>query len=112
MQWYLPIGMKMPKVDALQNLGNFFQNNLLEATTACAIALASNDMTARLDLINAMIWHLSLCNTAVSQLYEFSSQTGQTVRVVSQVQYANYLEKLDKLKKEISGWKRKTASKT
>ena len=112
MQWYLPVGVKMPKVDALQNMGNFFQNNLLEATTACAIALETNDMAARLELINTMIWHLSLCNTAVSQLYTFSSQKGQSVRVVSQVQYANYLEKLKSLKDQISGWKKKTASKT
>lgn len=104
--------MKMPKVDALQNMGNFFKNNLLEATTACAIALATDDMAARLELINTMIWHLSLCNTAVGQLYTFSSQNGQSVRVVSQVQYANYLEKLKKLKDQISGWKKKTASKT
>ena len=112
MQWYLPIGMKLPKAEALQNLGNFFQNNLLEAITSCAIALDTYDMTARLELINTMIWHLALCNTAVGQLYTFSSQDGQTVRVISQVQYANYLESLEKLKDEISGWKKKTASKT
>ena len=93
-------------------MGNFFQNNLLEATTACAIALTTNDMPARLELIDTMIWHLALCNTAVSQLYTYSSQNGQSDRVVSQVQYANYLEKMKSLKDQISGWKKKTASKT
>ena len=110
MQWYLPIGFKMPKVDALQNMGNFFQKNLLEAMTACAVALDTSDMTARMEFINAMVWHLALCNTAVSQLYTFSSQKGQSVRVVSQVQYANYLERLKRLKDQIKGWKKKTAS--
>lgn len=110
MQWYLPIGVKMPKVDALQNMGNFFQKNLMEAMTACAIALDSYDMTARLEFINTMIWHLALCNTAVGQLYTFSSQRGQTVRVIGQVQYANYLESWKKLKDEIGRWKKKTAS--
>ncbi len=110
MQWYLPIGVKMPKVDALQNMGNFFQKNLMEAMTACAIALDSYDMTARLEFINTMIWHLALCNTAVGQLYAFSSQRGQTVRVIGQVQYANYLESWKKLKDEIGRWKKKTAS--
>lgn len=110
MQWYLPIGVKMPKVDALQNMGNFFQKNLMEAMTACAIALDSYDMTARLEFINTMIWHLALCNTAVGQLYAFSSQREQTVRVIGQVQYANYLESWKKLKDEIGRWKKKTAS--
>ena len=110
MQWYLPIGVKMPKVDALLNMGNFFQKNLMEAMAACAVALNSYDMTARLEFIETMIWHLALCNTAVSQLYAYSSQRGQTVRVVSEVQYANYLEQWDKLKNQIGRWKKKTAS--
>ena len=110
MQWYLPIGMKMPKVDALQNIGNFFQKNLLEAMTACAIALETYDIAARLETINVMVWHIALCNSAVSQLYIFSSRKDNTVRVVSQVQYANYLEKLNELKEKVSRWKKKTAS--
>jgi len=115
MQWYLPIGVKMPKVDALLNLGNFFQKNLLEATTACAIALDTYDMGARLEFINTMIWHLALCNTSVSQLYHFSSmkmEDGRTLRVVSQVQYTNYLEQLKALKEQIGRWKKKTAAAT
>lgn len=92
MQWYLPIGVKMPKVDALQNIGNFFQNNLMEAMASCAVALNSYDMAARREFIDTMIWHLALCNTSVSQLYVFSSPKEQTVRVVGQVQYANYFE--------------------
>lgn len=110
MQWYLPIGVKMPKVEALQNMGNFFQKNLMEAMAACAVALNSYDMAARLEFIDTMIWHLTLCNTAVSQLHVFSAQKGQTVRVISDVQYANYLEQWDKLKNQIGRWKKKTAS--
>ena len=49
MDWYLPIGVKMPKVSALENLGDFFQDNLMEAMTACAVALNSYDMAARME---------------------------------------------------------------
>lgn len=112
MDWYLPIGTKMPKVDALENLGNFFQNNLMEAMTTFAIAWETDDTEARLELINTLIWHMALCNTAIGNLYRFSSRKDQSVRVISQTQYANYLEKLNDLKSQIGGWKRKTASKT
>lgn len=112
MDWYLPIGTKMPKVDALENLGNFFQNNLMEAMTTYAIAWETDDAEDRLELINTLIWHMALCNTAIGNLYRFSSRKDQSVRVISQIQYANYLEMLNDLKSQIGGWKRKTASKT
>lgn len=112
MDWYLPIGTKMPKVDALNNMGNFFQTNLMEAMTTFAIAWETNDTEAKLELINTLIWHMALCNTAIGNLYRYSSRKDQTVRVISQVQYANYLEKISDLKSQIGGWKRKTASKT
>lgn len=112
MDWYLPIGMKMPKVDALENMGNFFQSNLMEAMTTFAIAWGTNDVEAKLELINTLIWHMALCNTAIGNLYRFSSRKDQAVRVISQTQYANYLERMNDLKSQIGGWKRKTASKT
>lgn len=112
MDWYLPIGMKMPKVDALENLGNFFQNNLMEAMTTFAIAWETDNAEAKLELINTLIWHMALCNTAIGNLYRFSSRKDTAVHVISPTQYATYLERLKDLKSQIGGWKRKTASKT
>ena len=94
MDWYLPIGVKMPKVSALENLGDFFQDNLMEAMTTFAIAWETDDAGAKLELINTLIWHMSLCNTAIGNLYRFSSR------------------RINDLKSQIGGWKRKTASKT
>lgn len=110
MLWYLPIGRTMPKDQSLQNIGNYFQSNLLDAMTACAVALQTKDKGPRLELIGALMWHLSLCNSAVSMLYEFSSGKEQKERVITPTQFENYLERKMSLKKQIGGWEKKTAS--
>lgn len=112
MDWYLPIGAKMPKVDALEFIGHFFEENLMEAMATFAIAWDVNDTEKRLELIDTLVWHFTLCNTAIGNLYRYSSRKDQTVRVISQLQYANYLEQINDLKSQIGGWRRKTASKT
>ena len=114
MLWYLPIGRTMPKDQSLQNIGNFFQSNLLEAMTACAVALQTKDKGPRLELIGALMWHLSLCNSAVSMLYEYSCSKEKNKekkdRVITVTQFENYLERKMSLKKQIAGWEKKTAS--
>ena len=111
-KWYLPIGNKMPKLEALQNLGREFQRNLLEATTACAVAIKTppNQPQSRLELMDMMAWHLDICKTTINLLYEFSSQKGQTIRVVSELQYENFIEKMKDIQDQLSGWRKKTAS--
>ena len=111
-KWYLPIGNKMPKLEALQNLGREFQRNLLEATTACSVAIKTppNQPQARIELMDMMAWHLDICKTAINLLYEFSSEKGQTIRVVSELQYENFIEKMKDIQDQLSGWRKKTAS--
>lgn len=111
-KWYLPIGNKMPKLEALQNLGREFQRNLLEATTACSVAIKTppNKPESRIELMDMMAWHLDVCRTTINLLYEFSSEKGQTIRVISKMQYENFLEKMEDINGQLSGWRKKTAS--
>lgn len=111
MDWYLPIDASMPKVDALKNLGNFFQTNLLEAMTTFAFAWKTEDVKTKLGMIDDMTVNLALANTAINNLYRFSSRKDQKLHAISQTQYATYLEKMMDIKSQLGGWRRKTASK-
>jgi len=111
MDWYLPIGNKMPNIDALKVLGNTFQTNLIEASSAYSMAWETRSADAKLELIGVMKYHLTNCNMCIGSLFRFSSQKGQTVRVISDTQYATYLEKIKDLKSDIGRYGKSTASK-
>ncbi len=115
MQWYLPIGNKMPKDQALQNLGNSFQQDLIDAMRSCRIALklrekkakTQQDVYALCDAIDLITYHLEGCSSVFDIMYEYKSDKGP---IVSHTQFANYLERIASLKKQIGGWRGKTAS--
>ena len=112
MLWYLPIGNKMPKLQAVQNLGNDLQINLIDAMSACDIALNTSDISSRLELIDIMISHLSKVNANFRILHEFSTKQHEgQAPIITNLQFENYLERFARIKRQIGAWKKKTASK-
>ena len=109
MLWYLPVGNKLPKARAVQYLGDKIQENIMDAMTACAIALNTSDMASRLELIDMMVWHLTTCKSAFKVLHEWTSKDRQKVRVITEVECLNFTERMNSLKRQIGGWRKKTA---
>lgn len=110
MIWYIPIGGKLPKLQSLQNLGNNFQDNLISAMSACDMALNSSQMATRLDLISIAMSHLSQCNAVFRILHEYSNHNPGKAPLITNVQFANYLERMTSIKRQIGAWKKKTAA--
>ncbi|MBR0177739.1 MAG: hypothetical protein IJQ11_09950 [Bacteroidales bacterium] len=110
MQWYLPIGNKMPKEQALQNLGNSFQQELIEAMRMCRLALKSSDnKKSQCEFIDLIVFHLEGCHSVFGLLHEYKSDKGP---IISHTQFANYLERTASLNRQIGGWRKKAASQT
>lgn len=119
MQWYLPIGNKiakdLPGEQAIHNLGNSFQQDLIDAMRSCRIALklrgkkakTQEDIDALCEAIDLITYHLEGCSSVFDIMNEYKSGEGP---IVSDVQFANYLERIASLKKQIGGWRGKTAS--
>lgn len=59
MFWFIPVGNNIPKDFALRNLGERLQNELLDAMTACSLALQTPDLAQRLELINLVKLHIT-----------------------------------------------------
>jgi hypothetical protein len=112
MLWYIPIGNAMPKQQAIQNLGDDLQKNLIEAMSVCDVALNTSEPSSRLELIGIMIFNLSKVSAIVSILHQYSkTKNDGHGPIISKLQFENYLERMSNIKRQIGHWKKKTASK-
>lgn len=68
MLWFIPVGNNIPKDFALRNLGERLQNELLDAMTACSLALQSPDLAQRLELINLVKLHITAVQSITTVL--------------------------------------------
>lgn len=109
MLWYLPVGNKLPKARSVQYLGDKIQDSISDAMTACAIALNTSDLASRLELIDMMVWHLTTCKSMFKVLCEWQSKDRQKVRVITDVECLNFTETMNSLKRQLGGWRKKTA---
>ena len=58
MLWFIPVGNNIPKDFALRKLGERMQNDILDAMTACNLALQTQDLHQRMELISLVKLHL------------------------------------------------------
>ena len=110
MLWYIPIGNKLPKTTALQNIGNYIQESISDALTSCAVALNTSDKASRLEFIDMIVWNLTKCKSNFMVLHQWSSQKDQKIRAITDVQCLNFTERMADLKRQIGGWRKKTVN--
>ena len=83
MLWFIPVGNNIPKDFALRKLGERMQNDILDAMTACNLALQTQDLHQRMELISLMKLHITSVQNISRVLVEFSSREGNVKRVIS-----------------------------
>lgn len=102
--WFIPIGNNIPKDFALRKLGERMQNEMLDALTACSLALQTSDLNQRLELISLVRFHITHVQSITRLFVEYSSSKGNTKRVISQSQRATLLIMMSSIGSQISKW--------
>lgn len=108
MLWFIPVGNNIPKDFALRNLGERLQNELLDAMTACSLALQTPDLPQRLELINLVKLHITAVQSITKVFIEFSSREGNVKRVISQKQRVDLLKEMAAIGNQIARWAKST----
>ena len=108
MLWFIPVGNNIPKDFALRNLGERLQNELLDAMTACSLALQTPDLPQRLELINLVKLHITAVQGITRIFVEFSSREGNKKRVISQKQRVALFKEMAAIGGQISRWAKST----
>ena len=108
MLWFIPVGNNIPKDFALRNLGERLQNELLDAMTACSLALQTPDLAQRLELINLIKLHITAVQSITKVFVEFSSREGNVRRVISQRQRVVLLKAMSSIGGQLSRWAKAT----
>lgn len=108
MLWFIHVGNNIPKDFALRNLGERLQNELLDAMTACSLALQTPDLAQRLELINLVKLHITAVQSITKVFVEFSSREGNVRRVISQKQRVALLKAMSAIGSQLSRWAKST----
>ena len=104
MLWFIPVGNNIPKDFASRNLGERFQCELLDAMTACSLALQTPDKVQRLELINLVKLHVTALQSITKLFVEYSSREGNIRRIISQKQRVALLKSMSVIGNQIARW--------
>lgn len=108
--WFIPVGNNFPKDFALRSLGERMLNELSDSLTACALALKTQDLSQRLELINLVELHITSVQSISKVLVEFSSREGNVKRIISQKQRATLLKAMCSIGNQLARWGKSTES--
>lgn len=109
--WSVRVANRTPKDFGLREIVSTMIRDVLDALRACALALQEKDLHSRLALIDTLIYHLTLVKSTSKVLIEWSSQNGQTIRVISEKQRQELLKTMTQLGYDIGRWRSSTAAK-
>lgn len=108
----VPTSARVPRNNPiLERLMTRMTDEFVDALTATSMALKSASLQERSDLLDLLSLHIENIDTCVRTMYEWSSTAGQTVRLVSKKQYAQYLKTLHSVYRQLGGWQRATSEK-
>lgn len=108
--WFIPIGNNFPKDFALRQLGERMLNELTDALTAVALALQTQELSQRLELINLVKLHITTVQSISKVLVEYSSREGNVKRIISQKQRASLLASMTTIGGQLARWAKSTQS--
>ena len=110
MLWFIPVGNNIPKDFTLRKLGERMQNDILDAMTACNLALQTRDLHQRMELISLVKLHITSVQNISRVLVEFSSREGNVKRVISLRQRDALLRMMASIGSQLSRWANATIS--
>lgn len=105
MVWLIGVGNRVPKGNRmLMIVAEHMMESLMDALVACASALMTSDQRAKMEYLCAMKTDMTLVQTSVNIMFEWSSQEGQSVRVVNPKQHASFLRSMTSIGSQMAGW--------
>lgn len=107
--WSVRVANRTPKDFGLREMVGAMIREILDAIRSCALALQERDAKSRLTLIDTLAYHLTLVKSTSKVLIEWSSQKGQTIRIISESQRQELLRMMTQLGQDIGRWRNKTA---
>lgn len=107
--WSVRVANRTPKDFGLREVAGTMIREILDAIRVCALALQERDAKSRLTLIDTLAYHLTLVKSTSKVLIEWSSQKGQTIRIISESQRQELLRMMTQLGQDIGRWRNKTA---
>lgn len=97
---------RVPKGSLSINIqANRLINECIDAITACSMALLSNNKESKLELIDIIVLHMSNIKSITKIWFEWSSSAGNTIRLISEKQHAEYLRDMTEIGLQIKGWR-------
>ena len=106
--WFIPIGNNLPKDFALRTLGERMLNDLVDALNSTALALQTQDVRQRLEIINLVKLNITSASSISKVLVEYSSRDSSKARIISQKQRASLLVSLTSINGQLARWENST----
>ena len=107
----IPTSARIPRNNPiLERFVTRMTDEFVDALTAIDLALKTS-LQERSDLLDLLSLHIENIDTCVRTMYEWSSTAGQTVRLVSRKQYAQYLKTMHSVYRQLGGWQKATSEK-
>lgn len=108
----IPTSARIPRNNPmLERLCTRMTDEFVDALTAIDLALKTSSLQERSDLLDLLSLHIENIDACVRTMYEWSSTAGQTVRLVSRKQYAQYLKTMHSVYRQLGGWQKATSEK-
>lgn len=103
--WLIGVGTRIPRGERmLQVMAEQLMQTLMDAQAACASALLLSDVSAKLEYISALRLDMTLVQSVVKTWLEWSSQGGQSVRILTPKQHASFLRSMTSIGSQMHGW--------
>ena len=103
--WLIGVGTRVPRGERmLQVMAEQLMQTLMDAQAACASALLQSEPSAKLEYISALRLDMTLVQSTVKTWLEWSSQGGQSVRILTPKQHVSFLRMMTSIGSQIHGW--------
>lgn len=102
--WFIPVGNNIPKDFALRKLGERMLDEMTDALTACNLALQTQELGRRLELIKLVRLHMTTVQSVSKVFVEFSSREGNIRRIISQKQRAALMKMMTVIGNQTARW--------
>lgn len=103
--WLVGVGTRIPKGERMiQVLAERLMSTLIDALEDCCYAYVCNETSAKLESLSALRTDMTSVQTIVKVMFEWSSQQGQSVRIISKKQHAHFLQSMTSIGSQIGRW--------
>lgn len=109
--WCLNACSNLPNNAVLHEEVRILVEKLVEAETACALAVLTSDMARRLQYLDVVELDILNVQTSTKVLYEYSVSNPKNTRVFSIKQRADLLDKMHSIGKQLNSWRNSTQAK-